>query len=177
MLVKGGPANSQTTAGAVMQLYIASTFEGLIQTKIYLVRIIISSLTLHTWIHIDTKPPISPCKESVDNVPATFWALNIHYDEVIMDTMAYKITSLAIVYLTVYSGADQRKHQCSASLAFVRGIHRWPVNSLHKWPVTQKMFPLDDVIMFKMKWPHQQVYMCHWGIQWLCLSHIQPRAP
>ena len=36
--------------------------------------------------------------------------------------MASQITSLAIVYLTVYSGADQRKHQCSASLAFVRGI-------------------------------------------------------
>ena len=40
-----------------------------------------------------------------------------------------------------------RKHQSSASLAFVQGIHRWPVNSPHKWPVTRKMFPLDDVIM------------------------------
>ena len=29
-------------------------------------------------------------------------------------------------------GADQRKHQSSASLAFVRGIHRWPVNALTK---------------------------------------------
>ena len=43
--------------------------------------------------------------------------------------------------------ADQRKHQSSASLAFVRGIHRWPVNSPHKWPVTRKMFPFDDVVM------------------------------
>ena len=43
--------------------------------------------------------------------------------------------------------ADQRKHQSSASLAFVPGIHRWPVNSPHKWPVTRKMFPFDDVIM------------------------------
>ena len=42
---------------------------------------------------------------------------------------------------------NQRKHQSSASLAFVRGIHRWPVNSLHKGPVTRKMFPFDDVIM------------------------------
>ena len=40
------------------------------------------------------------------------------------------------------------KHQSSASLAFVRGIHRWPVNSPHKGPVTRKMFPFDDVIMF-----------------------------
>ena len=46
----------------------------------------------------------------------------------------------------VYSGADQRKHQSSASLAFVRWIHRWAVNSPHKWPVTRKMFPFDDVI-------------------------------
>ena len=65
----------------------------------------------------------------------------------ITSTMASQITSLAIVYSTVYSGADQRKHQSSASLALVRGIHRRPVNSPHKWPVTRKMFPFDDVIM------------------------------
>ena len=41
-----------------------------------------------------------------------------------------------------------RKHQRSASLAFVRGFHQWPVNSPYKGPVTQKMFPFDDVIMF-----------------------------
>ena len=48
----------------------------------------------------------------------------IHYNDVIMGTMASQITSLTIVYSTVYSGAHQRKHQSSASLAFVRGIHR-----------------------------------------------------
>ena len=64
-----------------------------------------------------------------------------------MGTMASQITSLTIVYSSVYSGADQRKHQSSASLAFVRAIHRGPVNSPHKWPVTRKMFPFDDVIM------------------------------
>ena len=42
-----------------------------------------------------------------------------------MDEMASQITSLTIVYSAVYSDADQRKHQSSASLAFVRGIHRW----------------------------------------------------
>ena len=72
---------------------------------------------------------------------------SIHYDDVIMSAMASQITSLTIVYSTVYSGADQRKYQSSASLAFVRGIHRGPVNSPHKWPVTRKMFPFDDVIM------------------------------
>ena len=70
-----------------------------------------------------------------------------HYDDVIMNTLASQITSLAIVYSIVYSDADQRKHQSSASLAFVRGIHRGPVNSPHKGPVTRKMFPFDDVIM------------------------------
>ena len=54
---------------------------------------------------------------------------------------------LTIVYSTVYSDADQRKHQSSVSLAFVRGIHRGSVNSPHKWPVKRKMFPFDDVIM------------------------------
>ena len=70
-----------------------------------------------------------------------------HYDDVIMTTMASQITSLTIVYSIVYSDADQRKYQSSASLTFVWGIHRGPVNSPHKWPVTRKMFPFDDVIM------------------------------
>ena len=64
-----------------------------------------------------------------------------------MGAIASQITSLTIVYSIVYSGADQRKHESSASLAFVRGIHRRPVNSPHKWPVTRKQFPFDDVIM------------------------------
>ena len=70
-----------------------------------------------------------------------------HYGDVIMGAIASQITSLAIVYSTVYSDADRRKHQSSASLAFVWGIHRGPVNSPHKGPVTRKMFPFDDVIM------------------------------
>ena len=64
-----------------------------------------------------------------------------------MGAIASQITSLTIVFSTVYLGTDQRKHQSSASLAFVRGIPRRPVYSPHKWPVTWKMFPFDDVIM------------------------------
>ena len=67
-----------------------------------------------------------------------------------MGAMASQITSLTIVYSTVYSGVDQRKHKSSASLTFVRGIHRWPVNSPHTWPVTRNMFPFDDVNMSAM---------------------------
>ena len=66
-----------------------------------------------------------------------------------MSTIASQITSVSIVDSTIYSGADQRKYQSSASLAFVRGIHRGPVNSPLKGPVTRKMFPFDDVIMVK----------------------------
>ena len=86
------------------------------------------------------------------------WKCRRHYNDVIMGAIASQITSLTIVYSTVYSDADQRKHQSSASLAFVRGIHRghqssaslafvWgthrgPVNSSHKWPVTRQCFHL-----------------------------------
>ena len=48
---------------------------------------------------------------------------------------------------TVSSGAHQRKHQSSASLAIVRWIRRWPVDSPHKW--TRKMSPFHDAIMQK----------------------------
>ena len=70
-----------------------------------------------------------------------------HYDDVIMTMLASQISSLPVVCSIVYSDVNQRKHQSSASLAFVREIHRGPVNFLHKWPVTRKMFPFDDVIM------------------------------
>ena len=69
------------------------------------------------------------------------------YDDVIMGAMTSQITSLTIAYSTFYSDADQRKHQSSVSLAFVRGSHRGPVNSPHKWPVTQRMSRFDEVIM------------------------------
>ena len=75
------------------------------------------------------------------------WNILLRYNDVIMGVMASQITSLTIVYSTVYSGAYQRKHLSSASLAFVMGIHRWPVNSRLKGPVTRNFFPFDDVIM------------------------------
>ena len=68
-----------------------------------------------------------------------------HNNDVIMSAMASQITSLTIVYTTVYT--VQRKHQSPAWLAFVQGIHRWLVNSPHKGHVTRKIFPLNDVIM------------------------------
>ena len=91
----------------------------------------------------------------------------IHYSDVIMGAMTSQITSLTIVYTTVYSDADQRKHQSSVSLAFVRGIHRGRVNSPHKWPVTWKMFPFHDVIMYIEQ---------YWKITKPNKAHIQGNA-
>ena len=70
-----------------------------------------------------------------------------HYIDVITNVMASQITSPTFVHSNVYSGTDQIKHQRSALLTLMRGIHRWPVNSPHKGPVTRKVFPFDDVIM------------------------------
>ena len=70
-----------------------------------------------------------------------------HYSDVMISAMASQITSLSIVYWIVSLGTDQRKHQSSISLAFVRGIHQWPVNSPHKGPVMWKMYPFGDVII------------------------------
>ena len=74
-----------------------------------------------------------------------------HYNAVIMSTMAAQLTSLAIVYSTVYSGADQRKNQTSTLLAFLLGIHRWPVNSFAQWASNAEIFPFDDVFTIYMK--------------------------
>ena len=74
-----------------------------------------------------------------------------HCSEVIMSVMVSQITGVSLVHSTVCSGTDQRKYQSSASLAFARGTHWWPVNSPHKGPVTWKMFPFNDVIMSILK--------------------------
>ena len=102
-----------------------------------------------------------------------------HYDDVIMTMLASQITSLMVVYSIVYSGINQRKHQSSASLAFVREIHRGPVNFPHKWPVTRKMFPFDDVIMTRERWVKGGVMLAYfqsWGLitdcmNWLYIRH------
>ena len=75
-----------------------------------------------------------------------------------MGSIASQITSLIIVYSAVYSGADQRKHESSASLAFVWGIHREPV--------TRKMFPFDDVIMIVIDELQSIHYNSVWTNRW-----------
>ena len=75
------------------------------------------------------------------------FALIAHYNDVIMTTIASQITSSPLFTQPFIRAQIKKKHHSSASLAFVRGIHRGPGTSPHKWPVTRKMFPFDDVIM------------------------------
>ena len=90
----------------------------------------------------DTVYICGPAREVHMSIKYTTYGVARHYCGVIKGSRASQITSLTIVYSTVYSDADQRKHQSSTSLAFVRGIHRVPVNSPLKWPVTRETFPL-----------------------------------
>ena len=98
-----------------------------------------------------------------------------HYNDVIMNTMASQITSLMIVYSgVVYSATDQRKYQSSGSLAFVRGIHRGPMNSPYKRPVMWKMSPFDDIIMLYQwqRWS-QHKPLTHWGrVTHICVDKL-----
>ena len=108
------------------------------------------------------------------------WFLNpyilSHYTDVIMSPMVSQFTGVSIVCSAVCPGTDQRKHQSSASLAFVREIHQWPVDSPHKGPVTRKMFPFDDVIMIIRG--HHVTYSAkasspqHYACNIICKTHI-----
>ena len=82
-----------------------------------------------------------PCDRLTHPSPSTH-----HYNDVIMSAMASQPQASPLFAQLLV----QRKHQSSASLAFVRGIHPWPVNSPHKRPVTRKMFPFGDVIMCRV---------------------------
>ena len=82
----------------------------------------------------------------------TLLQMSSHYNDVIMSAIASQITGIAIVCSILCSGADKRKRQSSASLAFMNGIHRWPVDSPHKGPVTREMFPFYDVNMRYLRW-------------------------
>ena len=109
-------------------------------------------------------------------------ALNMHHNDVIMSTMAYQITSLTMVYSTVYSGVDQREHQSSASLSFGWGIHRWPVNSPHKGPVTRKCSHLMTSSLFdivsRLSYisnrkciSFEDIHSLHFPIWWYLIYH------
>ena len=100
-----------------------------------------SDVRLLKWRFILIPPTLSKLEVPISTlyVDLRSWCpplqvINItHYDDVIMGAMASQITSLTIIYSIVYSDADQRKHQSSASLAFVWGIHRWIPRTNGQW--------------------------------------------
>ena len=81
----------------------------------------------------------------------------VYYSDAIMSTMTSQITGVLIVCLTICSEADQRKHQRSVSLAYVRGIHRWPMDSFHKGLVKRKIFPFGGVMMLWNQHPRKGI--------------------
>ena len=107
-----------------------------------------------------------------------FW--QSHHSDVTMSAMASQISGASIVYSTVGSGADQGKHQSTASLVFVMGIHRWPVNSLHKWPVTRKMlmtssWSWDSFYLRFFIWAHNPSFLINMHLavsHWRRVTHI-----
>ena len=99
-----------------------------------------------------------------------------HYSDVMMSAMVSQNTGVSICLLSCLSDADKRKHQSSASLAFVRGIHRWPVNSLHRRPVTRKMYPLMTSSYFYVSTDFRQlccsdIYKTSSCFHWELLVH------
>ena len=154
----GGRANPCTCATGMHGCVFITVATDALLLKHQAIGIISADSILNYWTFFSPKNIASTVSNTgkwnlilTKNDPVVLY----HYSDVIMTAMASQITSITIVYSTVYSGADQRKHQSSASLAFVWGIHRWPVNSPHKWPVTLKTFPFDDVIM------HDLQVICH----------------
>ena len=101
----------------------------------------------------------------------TICILAAHYSSIKMGARTSQTTGVSIVYCTVCSGVDQRKLQSSASLAFVREIHRWRVNSPHKGTVTRKILLFDDVIMDSVSRPRQNVY------QSIYIVYVYSRCP
>ena len=122
--VEGHPWNGHLAHGCIGIYVLTKSLWSSLNKRIQEYASPISALWPFWWIVYYLKA--NPIGGDVQNEP--------HYNDVITSAVASQITSLTIVYSTVYSGADQRKYQSSASLAFVRGIHQWPV--------TQKCFLL-----------------------------------
>ena len=86
---------------------------------------------------------ITVCRIALCPISQTTYEKKTHYSDVIMSMMASKITSLTIIYATVYSGADEKK----TSTLRVTGLSPVTGQFPAQGPVTRKMFPFDDVIM------------------------------
>ena len=101
---------------------------------------------------------MSSCHQGLYSLDGRTSLAQDNYNDVIMGAMTSQITSLTIVYSTVYSGADRRKHQSTASLAFVWGIHRWPITGEFpsQRPVTRSFDVFFDLRLNKQLSKHSR---------------------
>ena len=127
--------------------------------------ILVKSLSLNKCVQPELSQTMPLLLDQIHRLIIIRNYIDYNYSDVTMGVMAPHIPSLMSVYSMVHSEADQTKHQSSASLAFVRGIYRGPVNSPHKGPVTRKMFPFDDVIMWNI---HKTLFSITMGFDHLC---------
>ena len=100
-----------------------------------------------------------------------------YYSDVIMIPMVSQITGVSTVCSAVCSNEVQRNYHSSASLAFVRGIRRWPVYPPHKEPVTPKVFSFDDVIVYVYVTyaPHLSPHvLCHTNLDLMGSTQYTP---
>ena len=123
--------------GRIDQTPVYLTIDVIFQPNLCLPDDVYADFRFWTW---------TPSPKFTDSLKSTIHDFPSSWN-VIMSAMVAQITVVLIVYPAVCSGADQRKNQNSASLAFVQGIRRWLVDSPHEGPVTRKMLPFDDVIM------------------------------
>ena len=126
------------------------------------------------WLIFDRKSLENIIRNNRWGLAIFFRGLLCHYSDVIMGVMASQITSLPIVYSSVYSGADQIKHQSSASLTYVRGIHRWSVNSPHKRPLASLYYIPNTLFFVWIIRKFTSVWMkvvrslvCSWSGMWI----------
>ena len=129
-----------------------------------------------SWYHVNTHKCwntfICAITQQLTSLSSLFiWAMHPrimmgHYSEVIVSAVSSQISSVLIVCSTVCPGADQRKHQSCALLAYVREVHRWPMISPQKGPVTWKMYQLGDVMIYCTRFDKYKVISIHWP-HWL----------
>ena len=106
-------------------------------------------------------------------IEASFYVQSLQWRHNERNSVSNHQRSISIVCLTVCSAANRRQLQRSASLAFVRGIQQWLVNSPHKRPVAQNMFPFDDAIMVVcLRLSHEKLSTSH-NFLWDIISHHQ----
>ena len=126
---------------------VSTSIRGQKQKRFYM---LMTMIWFSFWLNIDWvwARCISMLLPS-NNASGGPWVLHIHYSDVITTTIASQITSVSIVYSAIFPGADQRKHQSSASLALMRGIHQQGSDQFMNWIGIDNQF---NSIQHELNW-------------------------